>query len=1023
MRACSGNRPAHCSVLMRFSLLPGTRNRENHSCATNAYGIEEVSQSPGTGTCENQVCKTNTYSANAKDEAALDVLTYLDSRSLLTSFKECASLASKEECRDFGGILVKVNSLEKAMAAHADGLRNGFDLDRFAASTLIDVYAKCGSMLDARLVFDRLRHHDVVSWTALIQGFAENGEEEVALELFSQMQTQGSCSANARTFLAASNACTGLARKEEGRQVDGGKMVKIGSLERGLSVHYQALKAGCDSNVFLTSSLINMYAKCGSLLDARMIFDRMRHHDAFSCTALMLGYADNGEEELALEICKLLQFRGSIAAGIFTAALNACTALAVKEEFQQVDDRLLKVAALEKGRAIHLKAVETGRDLDSHVACSLLNMYAKCGNLVEAFRVFESMPLRDVVSWNALMAGCVDNGEEELALEVFSRMGRPNRRSFLTALKACSRLARKEEATPVDGRLVRVKALEMGAAIHSQAVEHGCDSDLFLASTLVDMYAKCGSLVEAHKAFSSMPRRCVVSCNSLIHGYAESGEERLALELFEAMPQFPGCKPNSRTFIGALNACISLAAKEEAKQLFGRPVKLEALDIGMKIHSKAAELGCELDKFVGCSLVNMYAKCGSLDDAWRVFHGMPRRDVVSWNVLILGYAESEQPEVALKLFARMRDEEEGCEADSGTFLAVLKACASLVALETGQALHRDVYRHGLEDDMVLATCFVDFYAKCGGVAAAQRVFDSFSMTNIVSWSALLTGYSHQGDVKQVLDHFRDMEDEGVQPNAVTLTSVLAACSHAGLVDVARDYFQAMSFKYGIRPGIDHYHCLVDVLGRANHLDEAVAVVNAMPFEANAMTWKTLLGACRKWKNVEFGRLAFESLLELDEKDVAAYVLMANIYGSRGMVEEQQHVETMKAGARDENSVAERSWWTEDTGTVHSFEAGNDARHPQSQEILKKLGDFAVEMEEDGGNKRLCCHSERMAIGCALLNTVPGTAIRIVKNSLLCDGCHKVAAAISMLEKRTIICRDASRFHVFKDGTCCCGDYW
>ncbi|XP_024517056.1 pentatricopeptide repeat-containing protein At2g41080-like [Selaginella moellendorffii] len=303
----------------------------------------------------------------------------------------------------------------------------------------------------------------------------------------------------------------------------------------------------------------------------------------------------------------------------------------------------------------------------------------------------------------------------------------------------------------------------------------------------------------------------------------------------------------------------------------------------------------------------------------------------------------------------------------------------------------------------------------------------------------LYAYTLQGRSIEALERFYSMiQEEGCKADDVSFVSVLNACSHGGLVGKGRQLLDEMPKQYGVKPRLEHYVCLIDMLGRANLLDEAVRVLRAMPFEPDAVVCTSLLGACRKWKNYTIGKLAFERLVEMDPKSGTPYALMANIFGNLGMLSERAAVVERMRG---EGSFREpgRSWWTDvSSGKVHSFSVG-DRSHSQSDEIAAKLKQLLLRMKEEGyasdvinvlkdipeeeKEDHLCGHSEKLVLGCALVNSHQKETIRIVKNLRVCDDCHAATALISKLEKRLILCKDASRVHVFQDGRCSCDNYF
>ncbi|XP_024542905.1 putative pentatricopeptide repeat-containing protein At3g01580 [Selaginella moellendorffii] len=817
--------------------------------------------------------------------------------SFVAALKSCVALAAKEEgAKVDDGKLVKLRALERGISIHARATCSGCDADAFVSCSLMEMYAKCGRMVEARAVFDKLLRcssilPSVVLWTVLIQGYTENGEPCIALDLFSRMKEENYCQPNPRTIVPALKACSLLAAEEVNVLDDTVErkksVIKRHSLRKGMEIHAQALEQGFHSDIFVSNTLVHMYAKCGSMVDARRVFDRALDRSTVSWNILMLGYVEHGEAGLVLELFSCMERSGAAPNALsFVAALKACTSLADEEQGTVVDGgKLVKVRALEDGMAVHAQALEAGYyNSDAFVSNALIDMYCNCGRMVEAKRVFDELHLqRTVVSWNALMLGYVENGEEESALQALAMMEGcncvPTSRTFLAALKACSGLAAKEEAGEESAKL---ESLERGMAIHSRAEKQGLGVDLFVASTLVDMYSKCGSMLDARRVFDRMEKHSSVAWTALILGYTEKGDSDLALELFASMQQ-ENCPRDAPAFVAALKACAAMAAREESTPVDQKLVKSVALEKVAEIHPQAIASGLISDLYLASSLVDLYASCGSMEDARSVYDKMPRHDVVSWASLVLGYAESGQAELALELFFRTRVERSHeCASNAVSFVGALKACGSLTALETGKRrVHGDLCRSGLElESTVVANSLVDFYGKCACLIQSQHMFDSIVRKDAASWTSLLAGYCRQGNVSRALELFHAMQHEdGLRPTPVTFTCLLTACSHAGLVDQGKKLFQLMLSKYGVRPTLEHYHCLADLLGRANRVAEAVTLLETMPYSPTAVSWRTMLSACRKWDNIELGKRAYESLMDLSVKDTAGYSLIRNLYGS------------------------------------------------------------------------------------------------------------------------------------------------
>jgi pentatricopeptide repeat protein len=376
-----------------------------------------------------------------------------------------------------------------------------------------------------------------------------------------------------------------------------------------------------------------------------------------------------------------------------------------------------------------------------------------------------------------------------------------------------------------------------------------------------------------------------VKCGILeCHGFGtcEIGQGQKALELFRQMQQ-EGVQPGPVTFVGVLNACASVVA----------------LGKGRQVHVQIIENGCESDVFVGNSLVDMYAKCGSMENACRVFDKMHTWDLVTWNAMIFGHVKCGQGQKALELFQIMQ--QEGVQSDPVTFVGVLNACASVVALGNGRWAHERIIENGCESDVFVGNSLVDMYAKCGSMEDACKVFNKMSSRDVISWNAILAGFAMHLHGNKALEHFEQICEEGVEPNDVTFVCILSASSHAGLVDEGIQFYYFMTQNCMISAKLKHYACMVDLLGCAGHLQEAENVIKTMPCKPNADVWRSLLGACRIHGNAEMGERAAQQVLELDPENVVGYVLLSDIYTAAGNWDLSVNVQQQK-GKRCEETA-------------------------------------------------------------------------------------------------------------------------
>ncbi|CAM6039203.1 unnamed protein product [Sphagnum compactum] len=547
------------------------------------------------------------------------------------------------------------------------------------------------------------------------------------------------------------------------------------------------------------------------------------------------------------------------------------------------------------------------------------------------------------------------------------------------------------------------------------------------------------------------------SFSSRVARHVKSGQYAMALDLFQQM-QKEGITPDRCCFVHVLNACAGLQALEE----------------GRRIHTQIRESGYESDVYVGSGLVDMYAKCGSIDDAWSVFNRLAKRDVVSWNAVILGYSNCQQGQKALELFRQMQLE--GLEPNLVTFIAVLSACANIGALddgrtralevyrkmphgvlepnpvtyagllnacsssgalEEGKRIHTQIVRSGIDSDVYVSNGLIDLYAKCGSIEDAWTVFQRMSTHNVVAWNAMISGYVKCGQGQRAIELSRQMQLEGVEPDHVTFVGLLnASCSRAGLVNEGFCYFEMMGSVHGISATPEHYACMVDLLSRAGRLGEAENLVKTMSSEPNAPVGKALLAACRVHGNVETGKQVAKRAVELDSTKAGSYVLLSNIYAAAGKWDLSRSIQRQRLsrGVRKEPGRS----WIEVNGKVHSFLV-DDLNHPERAQIRAELRRLFPLMKEAGyipdtkfvlhnvpeeeKVMRLCHHSERLAMAYGFISTPPGTILRVFKNLRVCGDCHTATKFMSKIVGRTIIVRDAKRFHHFENGLCSCNDYW
>ncbi|WOL13960.1 hypothetical protein Cni_G22740 [Canna indica] len=559
---------------------------------------------------------------------------------------------------------------------------------------------------------------------------------------------------------------------------------------------------------------------------------------------------------------------------------------------------------------------------------------------------------------------------------------------------------------------IQNNAVQEGRSVHRHLSLNGCSPKLFLSNSLMNMYVKFGLVNEAQQLFDAMPVRNVVSWTTMISALVSFKRNEEALRLLISM-QREGSAPNMYTFSSVLRACQTLACL-------------------WSIHCCIVKHGLELDVFVRSALIDVYSKFGDLDYGYRIFKEMTTRDLVVWNSIIGGFAQGGDGYKAINLFTKMQ--RTGFMANQATLTSVLRACTGMVLLEMGRQVHVHVLKH--KRDLILNNAVLDMYCKCGSLEEADTLFQRMSERDVISWSTMISGLAQNGRSNDALKLFELMKVSGAKPNYITIVGVLFACSHAGLVEDGWYYFRSMKQLFGIEPGREHYGCMVDLLGRAGKLDEALKFVQNMDFEPDTIIWRTLLGACRVHKEANLAAHAAKEILRLEPQDQGAYILLSNIYADSHRWNDAEQV---RKSLKDRQVKKEpgRSW-IEVGKKIHVFLVG-DMSHPQADGIkmelsrlmtrIRTLGyvpdtDFVLhDIEREQKEESLQYHSEKLAIAFGIMCSTRGKPIRIMKNLRICGDCHTFAKLVAKSEGKAIIIRDQVRFHRFHDGVCSCGDYW
>jgi pentatricopeptide repeat protein len=535
------------------------------------------------------------------------------------------------------------------------------------------------------------------------------------------------------------------------------------------------------------------------------------------------------------------------------------------------------------------------------------------------------------------------------------------------------------------------------------------DPDAVSYNTMLSCYVRNSNMERAQAFFEDMPIKDTPSWNTMITGFAQNQQMDKARDLFLIMPT-----KNVVTW----NAMIS------------GYVECGDLDSALKLFEKAPFKSV----VAWTAMITGYMKLGRIGLAERLFEKMPEKNLVTWNAMIAGYIENHRAEDGVKLFRTMVGF--GIQPNSSTLSSALLGCSELSALQLGRQVHQLVCKSPLCDDTTAGTSLISMYCKCGVLEDGWKLFVQVPRRDVVTWNAMISGYAQHGEGKKALGLFDEMIEKGMKPDWITFVAVLMACNHAGFTDLGVKYFHSMAKDYGLVAKPDHYTCMVDLLGRAGKLVEAVDLIEKMPFKPHAAVFGTLLGACRIHKNTEMAEFASQKLLNLDPASATGYVQLANVYAA---TKRWDHVARVRKSMKSCKVVKTPGYsWIEVKSMAHQFRSG-DKFHPELASIHGKLKELEKKMKlagyvpdlefalhdvgEEQKEQLLLWHSEKLAIAYGLIKLPPGTPIRVFKNLRVCGDCHRAIKYISQIERREIIVRDTTRFHHFKDGHCSCADYW
>lgn len=532
-----------------------------------------------------------------------------------------------------------------------------------------------------------------------------------------------------------------------------------------------------------------------------------------------------------------------------------------------------KVQSFKHGSLLHCHVIKSGLETDRFVGNSLLALYFKLGsNFDDTRRVFDGLFVKDVVTWTSMISGYVKIGKARNSLDFYRKMVgedvEPNGFTLSSVIKACSELGE----------------LNLGRGFHGVVFRCGFDTNHVIVSALIDMYGRNKQSSDARRLFDEMVEPDSICCTSVISACTRSDLYEEALGFFYKTQRKYQFAPDEYMFGSVLMSCGNLGRLKQGKE----------------IHAKVIVVGETGNVVVGSSLVDMYGKCGLVNNSRLVFDRMTRKNAVTLSSLLNAYCQKGDFETVIELFREM-------EVDLYSFGTVLRSCAGLSAVRQAKEVHCQYLRRGGWRDIVVESALVDVYSKCGCIDFAYRIFKQMMFRNLVTWNSMICGLAQNGRGIETLKALNEMIEEGTIPDYITFVGVLFACSHAGLVHEGRKNFNSMTEEYGIKAGVEHYNCMVDLLGRAGQIEEAESLLNKSDLSSDSSLWAALLGACATSRNSTAAERIAKKMMKLEPNNHLSYVLLANVYRDVGRWSDADRIRKLMQDRGVKKIMPGKSW--------------------------------------------------------------------------------------------------------------------
>ncbi|RVW41332.1 Pentatricopeptide repeat-containing protein, mitochondrial [Vitis vinifera] len=769
-----------------------------------------------------------------------------------------------------------VKDLRRGQCVHGEVLITGLLGDVVVMNSLIDMYMKCEMVDDSERVFDEMDVRDVITWTTMIVGYMQMGRGLEGLELLKEMlnsQVRPSSATLAGVLPLFSD---------------------LGYLELAKQIHGLAAVTGFEYEKHVGTALVDVYANCGGLYFGRLVFDRVKEKDVSCWNTMIKSYVQANLSDEAISLLKFMHLDGihpvkstwycffphysksKFSIHKFLKLIKCLEHAGVKPGV--VPDTLLdqmyeNVENVGQVKELHLFFKRSGGISNSSVGSSLVRMYSKFAVLEPAQEIFSCLGVKELDSWNSILACYAHNGYANKASELFNKMRKtgiePNVRSWNTliagfvdvgdfeaALETFSEMKWTNQRPNLESYNLVLPIIEssassmIGKQLHCMLLRSEGEINKFLCTAFINMYGSSGNASYAIKLFDSMDSKDLVSWNSII-------------------------------------SCLM--------------------------------------------------KGGFLNEASRIFHEMEvagiEGNTITWTTLVAGYAQHGLFDESLKHFRELQLK--GLKPNSITIASILPACAQSATLSHGKSIHGYIIRNEIiSEDLFVSNALIDMYIKCGLLESSEQVFRRLHRKDIISWNTIIQGYVIHGRAKTALSSFYQILDEGFEPDGITFAGVLSACSQAGMVNEGWEHFNNMDPKYGLIPTGKHYTCIVDLLGRAGLFEDARNFIFQMSLQPTASLWGALLSACKMHRNVEMAELAASHLLELQPENSENYMILSDIYAKARRCDDFNRINKMMED--HEARKLPGCSWIEIGNSVYSFTPENLLNRDIKEEVITML---------------------------------------------------------------------------------------